>query len=226
MHVPAPDIGGPAGVSRRAFIGCCSALLAASSGCAGVSPHTRTAYALLSDPPRERYQPVLDALIESILPGPDAGFPVTATQVGARLLALFPLERDARFVAMQKALVLFDDTDLFGQALGPTDREELSLDAERRGIESAAALARSHAQDAAAYSRFSDPPGPSRFTSLSLERRRAYLDLWRASGYLLRRQFHASARSLVMISAYSMDAVWPEIHYEGPLLPPRPGRRT
>lgn len=218
MHVLPPEIGGPAALSRRAFLGCCSALLVASAGCSALSPRMKSAYALITDPPLAEYQPVLDALVESILPGPGVDFPVSTRQVRTRLLSLFPLESDPRFLGMQKALVLFDQTDLFAQPLTPNQQEEVSRDAAAQSPEAASTLARGHAHDVALYSAFAGGHSTPRFSSLVLDRRREYLDLWRASGYLVRRQFYASARSLVMISAYSMDAVWPVMHYGGPFV--------
>jgi hypothetical protein len=216
MHVRPPDLGG-AQVSRRAFLGCCSALILASSGCAHLASKTRTAYGLITDPPLGDYQPILDALIEAILPGPGVDFPVTAVQVRTRLQTLFPLETGAAFAGAQRAFVLFDQTDLFAHALTPRHLEEVSLDASERGLDPAAALALSHARDAESYALFSRSAPTPCFRALSLERRREYLDLWRASGYVIRRQFYASARSLVMVATYSMDAVWPLIAYDGPL---------
>jgi len=66
-----------------------------------------------------------------------------------------------------------------------------------------------------------DAAGFSCDTGVTKPDPRAYLDLWRRSGFLLKQQFYASARALVMISAYSMEVVWPAIGYDGPLLPRR-----
>ena len=54
--------------------------------------------------------------------------------------------------------------------------------------------------------------------SLALGQQREYVDLWRRSGFLVKQQFYASARSLVMISAYSMEEMWAAIGYDGPVL--------
>jgi hypothetical protein len=217
MHAPPPDRAAAA-VSRRSFLACCSGLLVAASGCASWSARTRTAYAVIADPAPDQYGVVLERLVEAILPGPAAGFPLTASQVHARLLVLFPLERDPRWIAVQKALVLFDQTDLFAAPLALVYQEELARDVTAGGTGSSAALARSHARDVALYAGFAGTHGRQPFTALALDRRRDYLDLWRASGYLIRRQFHASARSLVLIAAYSTDAVWPTLNYAGPVL--------
>lgn len=219
MHVPPPELSGAAAISRRVFLGCCSALALASSGCAGLPPQTRSAYTLIADPPLEQYRPILDGLIHSILPFERADFPASVEQVRSRLLTLFRLEDDARFLGLQKALVLFDQTDLFAHRLVPVQEEATALDADARGLDVQSVIARSHALDIDLYERFvRGREVAQRFTVLPVERQREYLELWRASGYLLKRQFYASARSLVMISAYSMDVLWPAIRYGGPLL--------
>ena len=218
MHVPLPDLDGAAAVSRRAFLGCCSALLAAASGCATLAPRTRSAYALITDPALADYQPILDALIESVLPGPATGFPVAPREVRARLLHLFPLDTDPQFLGFQKAVMIFDQTDLFAQPLGPRQPEAIAVDASARHLDAASVGDHAHRQDVALYARFLRSGPARRFTSIPLDRRREYLDLWRASGYVLRRQFYASARSLVMITTYSMDAAWRALDYGGPLV--------
>lgn len=220
MHVPPPELSGAGAVSRRVFLGCCSALALAYSGCARLSPDTRSAYTLIADPPLEQYKPILDGLIRSILPLERSGFPPSAEQVRSRLLTLFRLEDDARFLGLQKALVLFDQTDLFAHRLVPVQEEATALDADARGLDIQAVIARSHALDIDLYDGFvRGQEGAHRFTKLAVDRQREYLGLWRASGYLIKRQFYVSARSLVMISAYSMDLMWPAIRYGGPLLP-------
>ncbi len=202
------------------FLTCCSALALASSGCARLAPHTRVGYTLVADPPLAQYTPILDGLIHSILPSERADFPVSMAHVRVRLLRLFRIEDDARFLALQKALVLFDQTDLFAHRLVPVQEEATALDAGARGLDLSSVITRSHALDIDLYTRFArGQTGAHRFALLPLDRQRAYLELWRDSGYLIKRQFYASARSLVMISAYSMDTLWPAIRYRGPLLP-------
>jgi hypothetical protein len=221
MHIPPPELSGAAEVSRRVFLTCCSALALASSGCARLAPQTRVGYTLIADPPLEQYRPILDGLIHSILPSERADFPVSMEHVRARLLTLFRLDDDPRFLTLQKALVLFDQTDLFARRLVPVQEEATALDADARGLDVQSVITRSHALDIDLYKRFvRGQTGAPRFALLPLDRQREYLELWRDSGYLIKRQFYASARSLVMISAYSMDVLWPAIRYGGPLLPP------
>jgi hypothetical protein len=218
MHARGPDPAGAGALSRRAFLGCCSALALAGAGCAGLAPRTRTAYRLASDPPLAEYQPILDALVQAFLPCERADFPVTSPQVRSRLLTLFSLERDPRFADFQKAIVLFDQTDLFAEPLVPAAAELIARSAAADRAGERTILREAQAKDAAAYAVFAAAAGAARFVELSRDRQRAYLGLWQGSGYVLRRQFHASARSLVMIAAYSMPAMWRAIDYGGPLV--------
>jgi hypothetical protein len=205
------------GLTRRKFLACCSALAAAGTGCASLAPDMRSAYALIVDPSLADYEPILRALIGTVLPLEVAAFPVTGQQVEARLLRLFRLERDPRFLLLQRSFLLFDQTDLYPHFAPLTNEEN---DEGRRTKDEG------EAHDRELYARFAGHGEPARFTSLPLERQRAYFDLWRRSRFLLRREFHATARSLVMVSAYSMPETWAVIGYSGPLLPGHGGARS
>src|ERR1700692_4799806 len=108
MHIPHPDRLPAAALSRRTFLSSCSALALSFAGCARLSPQTRSAYALLSDPPLTAYHEVLAGIIRAILPFERREFAVTPEQVEARLLRLFELEEDPRFLALQKTLMFFE----------------------------------------------------------------------------------------------------------------------
>jgi hypothetical protein len=45
--------------------------------------------------------------------------------------------------------------------------------------------------------------------------------MWMRSSFIVRRQFARSAKSMVTITAYSMDALWQSIGYRGPLIEER-----
>ena len=219
MHIPHPDWLPAAALSRRTFLRSCSALALSAAGCARLSPQTRLAYALLSDPPFNAYHTILVGIIRAILPFERREFPATPDQVEARLLRLFELEQDPRFLVLQKTLMFFEQTDLFAD-LAPVDAELTARDARERGLDVAAVVSALRQQDrrlADAFAR-SRGDGPLSFSALRLVQQREYFDLWRRSGFLVKQQFYASARSLVMISAYSMEEVWAAIGYEGPLL--------
>jgi len=220
MHIPPPNLDPAAALSRRTFLSSCSTLALCFAGCARLSPRTRSADAVASDPPFAAYQPALAGIIRAVLPFERREFPVTPAQVEARLLLLFELEEDARFLAFQRTLVLFEQIDLFAE-LAPVDAELTARDARERGLAAAALVPALRDQDrrlADAFRR-SRGEGPPSFSALRLDQQREYFDLWRRSGFLVKRQFYASARALVMISAYSMEEVWAAIGYDGPLLP-------
>jgi hypothetical protein len=221
------SLDGSAALSRRTFLSCCTALALGATGCASLSPRTRSAYAMVSDPPYAAYQRVLDGIIRAVLPFERSDFPVTPTQVEARLLFLFELEQDPRFLTLQKMLILFDQTDLFAE-LAPVDAELTARDARERTVDGAAVIATIREQDRQLADAFahSRGDGPRSFSALATSQQREYLDLWRRSGFRVKQQFYGSARSLVMISAYSMDALWPAIGYHGPLLRRAPARST
>jgi len=212
------------GLTRRKFLACCSALAAAGAGCASLAPDMRSAYALIVDPPLADYERIIRALIGTVLPLEVPAFPVTGQQVEARLLRLFRLERDPRFLLLQRSFVLFDQTDLFPHfaPLAKAQKEEArGTKGEGRQTQDEGRRTKDEgeAHDRDLYARFAAHGAPARFTALPLDRQREYFDLWRQSRFLLRREFHATARSLVMVSAYSMPETWAVIGYAGPLLP-------
>jgi hypothetical protein len=220
VHIPHPDRDPAAALSRRTFLSSCSALALSFAGCARLSPLTRAAYALVSDPPFAAYKAALAGIIRAVLPFERSAFPVTPAQVEAQLLRLFELEQDARFLSLQKTLVFFEQTDLFAD-LAPIDAELTVRDARERGLDVGAVVSAMRRQDrqlADAFARARGDGAPH-FSALRLAQQREYFDLWRQSGFLVKQQFYASARSLVMISAYSMEGVWTAIGYEGPWLP-------
>jgi hypothetical protein len=185
------------------------------AACARLSSDTRSAYALLTDPPLSDYEQVLNGLIRTVLPFEQVEFPVTVTQVQTRLLHLFRLERDPRFLMLQRMFVLFDQTDLFPHFTPLAIEERRIYDA---GAGETAVFAAAQSHDGELYASFARDTIASRFTSLSLDRQREYFELWRRSRFLLRREFHATARSVIMITAYSMAELWAAIGYAGPFV--------
>jgi hypothetical protein len=217
---PPPDLDSAAALSRRTFLSTCSTLALCFAGCARLSPHMRAAYALVADPPFAVYQAVLSGIIRAVLPFERSDFPLTPAQVQGRLLRLFELEQDTRFLALQKTLVFFEQIDLFAD-LAPVDAELTARDARGRGLDAASLVSGLRRQDRQLADAFAQSLGDSAlsFSALQLMRQREYVELWRRSGFRIKQQFYTSARSLVMISAYSMEEVWPAIGYDGPLVP-------
>lgn len=118
-------------------------------------------------------------------------------------------------------MLLFDELDLFTRMSSPLVQEESKArDLEARGGDVSRVLHEIAATDAAAFSTFVSQHGThARFRALPLDARRAYLELWRDSASIVKRQFFDAVRSLVMVTTWSMDAAWPSIGYAGPLVP-------
>ena len=207
-------------VQRRDFLASCAALVLALAGCGPVLSRTRLARLAINDPHPDEYQPVLDALIRTILPFDHPQFPdVSPEQVRSRLLTLFPLEQDTRFLVLQHALLIFGEVDLFPVLQAPLVSDERRLLG--TGAATIAAQARQDERLYAAFLRTSLPSGPRPFISLDAGQRAGYLHLWGQSGFNGKRLFYQAAKRLVMISAYSREDFWPALGYAGPLLPKR-----
>jgi len=191
-----------------------------ASGCARLGRRTRLAYTFINDPPLEAYRPVLNALVSAVLPSERADFPAGPPAVATRLLTLYDLETDPRFVMVQRMLLYFDETDLFSDALPLIGQERLAIDAQEHSVNLDELLEKKKAFDRSLYADFATRghAAERRFTALTLTRQREYLNLWNRSEFLVRRQFYFSVRALVMIAAYSMDDVWTAIGYDGPVL--------
>ena len=202
---------------RRDFVASCGALVLALSGCQSLLSRTRLAHLALADPDPDDYEPVLGALIATILPFDHPRFPrVSAAEVQERLLALFPLGEE-QYVVLQKGLMVFDRLDLFPVLQTP-------MVAEARALQDAsdAAIAACAAQDRRRYLvwRRAFPSDATSFTALQPPARTAYFRLWGQSGFNSKALFYTSAKRLVMITAYSMRDFWRAIGYAGPLLKP------
>lgn len=238
-------------VSRRAVLQSAPLLLATLVRCANtLTPGARMAEAFVVDPSWESYQPILRGVITAILPFEAPGFPAIAPQTVERhLVSLFPLEKEAQFLGLQRTLVLLDELDLFPLFGGPLAQEESKArDLVARGEDVEAVLRAIREDDLMAFQAFRHPErsrgtqaggrrderattpqgssttlgmtaGAGRFRDLSLEQRRAALGLWRDSASIVKRQFYGALRGIVMVTMWSMDEAWPSIGYAGPLLP-------
>lgn len=209
-------------ISRRAVLQSAPLLFATLVRCShAVADRARLAEAFVVDPSWEAYRPVLRGVITAVLPFEAAGFPpVTPDDVERRLIALFPLETELQFLGLQRTMVLFDQTDLFGLMGGPLAQEESKArDLAARGGDAGALMREVERTDAAALAAFVRDHGRARFRDLSLDARRAYLALWRDSASVVKRQFYDSLRALVMTTTWSIEEAWPSIGYAGPLVP-------
>ncbi|MCU1348008.1 MAG: hypothetical protein JWO56_1038 [Acidobacteria bacterium] len=214
-------------VSRRTVLQSAPLLLATLVRCSNaVAGRARVAEAFIVDPSWAAYQPVLRGVVTAVLPFEAAGFPpITPADVERRLVRLFPLEQEQRFLGLQRTIVLFDELDLFPRMSGPLAQEESKArDLVARGGDVRRVLHDITAADEAAFAVFvrehaAGGRGSLRFRDLPLDARRAYLGLWRDSASIVKRQFFDALRSLVMVTTWSMDATWAAIGYAGPLVP-------
>ena len=160
---------------------------------------------------------------EALLPLDDPAFPkITAESIERRLIALFPLEKEERFLGLQRTIVLFDEVDLFTTFSGPLLTEEMrARDIAHRGGDWQSIAREIRDRDGEAFRRFAAVGSASRFTALAPHRRAQYLALWRDSASVVKRQFHSALKAMVMITTYSTDEAWAAIGYAGPLLPRR-----
>lgn len=213
-------------VSRRDFFSLCSVLAASLTACSNASNQLRVASSFVADPALEDYRPALRALVETVLP---TDFPLDHATVESRLLRMFPLENERRFLGFQRTLIFFDQLDLAPHVAAPLlAAERVALDVPHRMSERE--FRRVAAQKTAAESEsceafFRRFGAASRFAPLAREARTAWLELWSASELTVKRDFASTVRSLIYISAYSADALWPAIGYDGPLID-RPERNT
>lgn len=205
--------------SRRDFLSACSVLAASLAACSGAATRTRVAAAFLVDPALDDYRPALRALIETILPLPD--FPMDAATVERRLLRMFPLEEERRFLGFQRTLVYFDRLDLQPHVAAPLLAvERIALDVPHRVSESEFRLmvAEKTRLESERCDAFTGRHNATTFAALPPAARSEWIDLWLQSEFTVKREFARGARTLILTSAYSADATWPAIGYDGPLV--------
>jgi|GEM_PF-1701568 len=213
--------------SRRDFLSLCG-ILAAAAACSSAK-QMRTAASFIADPALDTYRLPLGALIETVLPIGAPGFPLDRATVETRLLKMFPLEDERRFLGFQKTLLYFDQLDLAPHVAAPLlDAERIALDVPHRMPEDEfrAMCQTKIASESRACETFARDHGDAKhFATLNRDGRAAWLHLWGSSEFTIKRDFAHSVRLLIYISAYSADQLWAAIGYEGPLLA-RPERRT
>ncbi|MEA2163829.1 MAG: hypothetical protein QOK37_1956 [Thermoanaerobaculia bacterium] len=212
-------------VSRRVFAGAVPLLVISLTNCAGAfGDRTRFAEAFIVDPDWPAYRPILGGLIRIILPLDEPNIPLHSPEpIEERLIAMFPLEKEQKFLGLQRTLVLFNQIDLFPIVSGPLLFEEARVRDDDR--ESASLTAGLMEEDRRSYRDFIHAhsiTGRPRFEDLPGTAQQAYFALWRDSPSIVKRAFHSTMRALIMTTFYSMDEVWPSIGYAGPLV----GKKT
>jgi hypothetical protein len=208
----------PSGVSRRLFAGTLPLLVVGLANCSGAFvDRGRFAEAFIVDPDWNAYRPILRGLIRVILPLDRPDFPKVPTEgIEQRLISLFPLEKEQKFLGLQRTLVLFNQIDLFPIVSGPLLFEEQKARDDARNV--AAELQESDRRAYQEFIRVHAIGGRPRFEELPITAQRAYYALWRDSPSLVKRAFHSTMKTLVMTTFYSAEQVWPSIGYAGPLI--------
>jgi hypothetical protein len=212
-------------ISRRSFLCACSMLALGLEGCARLLENTRSSSLAIAKPPAHAYVPVLEALVRTVLPFDHPRFPdVAPEQIMQRLITLFPLHADDEdALAIRRALMIFDDVRLFPAAppaLLGQEREALDIGNRHSGAWSAAA-ANLRAADERLYAEFSrglQTTLPAHFVDLTPDSRGRYYQLWSQSGFSVKRHFYRASKTLVLVTAWSMDGIWQAIGYAGPLV--------
>lgn len=146
------------------------------------------------------------SIVRAILPFEHPRFPVMdAADLRRRMYELFSLDRDANFGA---TLVLFNSIGAWSNPPKPVIELETAL----YGPPDVA-------HDLRLFETWSQNASVKQdFTDLDLGDQRSYLSLWVLSSFGMRRRVYQSLKALVHATAYSMDATWSAIGYEGPLV--------
>jgi hypothetical protein len=214
-------------IERRVFVASCAGLVGALTGCRHLLQDTRLAELAINDPHPHEYRPALRALMGVILPFDHPRFPpVSLDEVEARFWEMFPLEDQEQYFSMQRALLVFDAVGLFPIMQPPIETGERRLLDARSGLSADQAvdhLVELRRRDALAFEeRFGRSiSSGARFVQFPAAPREAYVDLWQRSAFVTRRRFYRAAKSLIAMSAFSMDQFWGAIAYRGPVLPAR-----
>jgi hypothetical protein len=146
-------------------------------------------------------------VVQAILPFEDPRFPtMTPEDVRKRMYAIFSLDDDVSFAS---SLALFDNIGAWANPPRPIVAFEIL----RYGQPDLA-----HDRDLLHESFANGLAGQARFADLALHDKRTYLSMWSQSSFGVRRRVYQSFKALVNASAYSMDALWNAIGYEGPLV--------
>lgn len=206
-------------LTRRGFLSTCGVLAASLAACTSSGRGMRAAASFLADPSLADYRAALRALIETVLP---ASFPLDTGEVERRLLQMFPLEEERRFLGFQKTLVYFDALELAPHVAAPLlASERVALDVPERLTEKdfeALVRVKTDRESRSTDAFFQRYGRAARFAPLLREPRGAWLQLWNASEFAVKRDFARSVRNLVCVAAYSSERVWPAIGYDGTLL--------
>jgi len=200
-------------------------LAAGLTGCARLLYTTPLSYLAIDEPPPQSSLPVLQALVRTVLPFDHPRVPrVSPDAIDQRLLKIFPFRPDdEETLTLRRALMIFNDVHLFPAAPPALVTQELdALGVEDRHSPAwSEVVGTMRAADERIYAQFSggtQARPPEHFVDLTREGRVKYYRLWRQSLFLVKRHFYRSSKTLILVTAWSMDEMWTSIGYAGPLL--------
>jgi hypothetical protein len=195
------------------------------AGCARLLDNTRLSYLAIDEPPPESYLPVLQALVRTVLPFDHPRFPpVSPEAINQRLLKIFPFRPDdEKALTLRRALMIFNEVHLFPAAppaLLAQELNALGID-DRHSSAWSESVGTLRSADEGIYARFSDgtqATPPEHFVDLTPDGRVRYYRLWSQSLFSVKRHFYRSSKTLILVTAWSMDEMWNSIGYAGPLV--------
>jgi hypothetical protein len=161
----------------------------------------------LGAPLESRAQDVALAITRAILPFEHPRFPkITPADIRIRMYALFSLDEDSSFAS---TLALFN-------ALGAWSNPPKTV----LEVESTLYGPPDVAHDRKLFETWNGgaTTETATFTDLNLVRQRSYLTMWARSAFGVRRRTYQSFKALANATAYSMEALWSAIGYDGPLV--------
>ena len=204
-------------IARRNFLKAIAVL--GLSSCTPFYPRTRFIHLLTNDPHPDHYNPILDALIDLILPFGHPNFPsITPLSVRNNIKRHFPLTEE-RQEPLQRAFIIFNDIQLFPNKLPALVDQEVMLFEEFEELNTADIEPKINEfleLDQHLFEQFETKFGThGTFLKAPKSVRAAYFSLWGQSSFSIRRMFYNSTKGLINACAYNQKEMWDAIGYEG-----------
>jgi len=204
-------------LSRKNFLKAVAVL--GLSSCTPFYTKSRFIHLLTNDPHPDHYNPIIDALINIILPFDHPKFPeITTLTVRNNINHHFPLTEE-RYEPFQRAFIIFNDIQLFSKKLPAIIDDEKKLFEEFEELKDhliKTKIDKFLESDKNLFQKFEMEFGKfDTFLNAPKAVQSAYLNLWAQSSFTLRRMFFNSAKGLINACAYCQDELWDVIGYDG-----------
>lgn len=204
-------------LSRKKFLKAIAIL--GLSSCAPFYTKSRFIHLLTNDPHPDHYNPIIDALINIILPFDHPEFPdINTLTVRQNIDYYFPLT-ESRYEPFQRAFIIFNDIQLFSKKLPAIIDDESKLFKEFEELNNHVIQSKINKfleLDNNIFQKFEIEFGKyDTFLQAPKTVQSAYLNLWAQSSFTIRRMFFNSAKGLINACAYCQKEVWDVIGYDG-----------